>query len=641
MSDPADSGRTPGDLLDELAGLPTMTHATASPDGQAVALYSDVTGRNELHVLDPETGRLDRWTDGEVPRNARWFVEWSADGDRVFFHRDAGGDEQNDLYAVDRDGAVAPVVETDGQAFLADVGADGDALLVGSNRDGQMNLFRHDLATGETTTLTDYDRAVYVGHLSPDGDRIAYATNETDVYENQDVYVAAADGSGARTLGVGETGAEATPADWHPDGDALLIGDNTPDLGRCGVYDLDADAVTWFGDGSFEETPQFFLPDGDRFVAVRDRDALAVPVVYDVETGERREFDLPDGVVDFGWGAGDHVLADGRVLLSFTTPTRRPELLAYDLDADTYETLLAAEYGPFAPTEFADATYLTVASDGVPETPARAVDHDPYDELEIGALLYDSGRRPSPLLVNPHGGPRARSTKQFDLYTQFLVSRGFSVLQVNYRGSSGRGRSFVERLYDDWGGAEQGDVATVAEYVIDEYPIDEDRVVVFGGSYGGYSAYWQLVQYPDLYDAGVAWIGISDLPDMYERTMPHFRTELMERYLGTPDDESDLYAERSPTTHAGNLSAPLLILHGVNDRRVPVSQARRFREALAANGFAAGASGAFEYHELGAEGHASTDIDQTARTFRLLDDFLDRRIGVDVGMTPDAPADED
>jgi dipeptidyl aminopeptidase/acylaminoacyl peptidase len=213
------------------------------------------------------------------------------------------------------------------------------------------------------------------------------------------------------------------------------------------------------------------------------------------------------------------------------------------------------------------------------------------------------------------------------LYTQFLVSRGFSVLQINYRGSSGRGREFVERLYGDWGGAEQGDIATAAEHVIDEYPIDQDRIVVFGGSYGGYSAYWQMLQYPELYDAGVAWIGISDLPDMHENTMPHFRTELVEKYLGTPAENPELYEERSPTTHAGNLAAPLLILHGVNDRRVPISQARLFREALEKNGFEIGEDADFEYRELGEEGHASTDIDQKARTFHLLEDFFERRVG--------------
>ncbi|MDS0277805.1 prolyl oligopeptidase family serine peptidase [Halomicroarcula sp. S1AR25-4] len=637
MSDP-DSSET----LEALASLPTLAHPTASPDGESVALYYDGTGRNELHVLDPDSGESEQWSDGEVPRNARWHVEWSADGERVFFHLDDAGDEQNDVYAIDRDGTVEPVVEMDGQVVVQDVGADGETLLVGSTRDGQMNLYAHDLSSGETAKLTDYERAVWTGLLSPDGDRVAYTTNEADDFENMDVYLADADGSNPRTLGVGETGAEAAPVDWGPDGDRLLVSDNSADLTRAGVYDLETDEVAWFG-GEFEEEPHGFTPDGERFLATRTREAAKMPVVYDVDSGEARELDLPEGVATF---AGDSTLADGRVLLIHTTPTHRPDLLAYDLAADEYETLHEAEYGPFSPEDFAEAEFFTVASDGVPETRQAAVEHDPYETLDVGALLYDSGERPSPLVVNPHGGPRAMDTKSFGLYTQFLVQRGFSVLQVNYRGSTGRGREFVQRLYDDWGGAEQGDVATAAEHVLDTREwVDDERVAVFGGSYGGYSAYWQLVQYPDLYDAGVAWIGLTDLEDQYENTMPHYRTELMEKNIGTPEDNPDLYRERSPVEYVENLSAPLFVLHGVNDRRVPVSQARLFRDALDDVGYTEGAESArgdgsavggdYEYEELGEEGHASSDIDQKIRLFELLDDFLDRRIGTEAVAADD------
>jgi dipeptidyl aminopeptidase/acylaminoacyl peptidase len=211
---------------------------------------------------------------------------------------------------------------------------------------------------------------------------------------------------------------------------------------------------------------------------------------------------------------------------------------------------------------------------------------------------------------------------------------------VNYRGSTGRGREFVERLYDDWGGAEQGDIAIAAEHVLETRDwLDDDRVAVFGGSYGGYSAYWQTVQYPALYDLGVAWIGLTDLREMYETTMPHFRTELMEKNLGTPDENPALYRERSPIEHAGNLDCPLLMIHGVNDRRVPVSQARLYRDRLRELGYEVSerdpdgpgdSSADVEYVELGEEGHASSDIDRKVRLFRVLDDFLERRTGTSV-----------
>lgn len=611
------------DILEALASLPSFHHPTVSPDGSAIAMYYDGTGRNELVTLDPGTGAMDQWSDGDVPRNARWFVQWA--DDRILYHLDEAGNEQNDIWGIDRDGTTEPIVELDGQCVVGDIADDASMMLFGSTQDGQMNVYRYDFADGEIAQLTEYDRAVWSSILSPDCEQFAYTTNETDNFDNRDIYVADIDGSNARNLHIGEVGAEATIADWSDD-DALLVTDNSDDLARIGVHDLDGGSTTWLGDLAYEEYGVTFMPDGERVIGIRIRGATVIPVVYDLQTGEGREFDLPDGVASLGAvGQSSVVLDDDAVMVQFTSPTRRPELLRYDLETDSAETLIEPEYGPFDPGEFADATYITFTSDGVPETRQAAIAHEPYDEFEIGAILYDAGTRPSPLLVNPHGGPRSQDTLRFNVYAQVMAALGFSVLQVNYRGSTGRGRAFVEELIGDWGGAEQGDVASAVEHVLDTYDwLDDERVVVFGGSYGGYSAYWQLVQYPDLYDAGVAWIGVTDLVDIYENTMPHFQTELMEKYLETPDDNPTLYEERSPATHAGNLSAPLLIVHGINDRRVPVSQARIFRDRLLEEGFVEDYD--FEYVELGEEGHASTDQEQKLRMFRTLEDFLTRRI---------------
>src|SRR5699024_8957113 len=209
----------------------------------------------------------------------------------------------------------------------------------------------------------------------------------------------------------------------------------------------------------------------------------------DGETGESHELDLPEGVSTV---PGEATLDGDRVLVMHTTSDRRPELLAYDLATDEYEVLFEAEYGEFSPDEFVDAKYFTFESAGDAET-GPATDWTADNEtVEIGALLYDSGRHPSPLVVNPHGGPRAADYRSFDLYTQFLLKRGYSVLKVNYRGSTGHGRAFTRLLYDDWGGGEQADIAAAVRRVSAYDWIDEDRVGVFGGSYGGYSAYCQL-----------------------------------------------------------------------------------------------------------------------------------------------------
>ncbi|MCO8256499.1 prolyl oligopeptidase family serine peptidase [Haladaptatus sp. AB618] len=594
--------------LEALARLPEFNSPVASPDGEHVAVYYDGTGRNELHLVDVSTGETRQVSDGEVPRNARHPLEWGPDSDRIYFHLDDAGDEQNDIWEMDLDGNAAPVVEDSGQCRLTDV-HDG-TLLYTSSAGGQMNLYRYDRETGTSERLTEYDFGAYSGLSAPDGDRIVYMTNESDDMANIDVYIADADGSNPRTLEIGVDGSESYAVDWSPDGTKLLVADNAPDKTHCGVYDLETKSVEWFGDGEYVEDAIAFLPDENGFLALRRRRAAVVPLVYDFD-GTATELDMPTGVASFTSYGDAALVGDSRVLVQETTPTQRPALLVHDLESGETETLIEPVYGDIDPETFTDAEYVTFES---------------HDGTEIGGLLYDSGERPSKAVVKVHGGPASQDLRSFKRRTQFFLDRGYTVLEVNYRGSTGRGREFKNSLIGDWGGAEQDDVAEGARWLRNKDWIDEDEVIVYGGSYGGYSAYWQMVRYPELYAAGIAWVGVTDLHDMHENTMPHFQTGLMEKYMGDPDENHDLYRERSPVEYTENLSSPLLMVHGVNDRRVPVSQARLFRDALEEDGFVKGEDEDFEYVELGEEGHGSTDIEQKIRSMELVADFLDRRV---------------
>lgn len=603
--------------------LPSLKQAAVAPDGDRVAFYHTGGGTNDVHVLDRATGDVDQWTDGDAGDTNIWPVRWTADGERVLFHRDdAAGAEQYDVFAVDASGSVERVVETDGSTILRGVGPDG-RLLVRSNHEGSMDAY---LAgpDGDLTRLTDRDTPVYRPVLGPDGDRVAYPADGG-------VAVCDDEGTVERVLGVGGKESSPHPVDWTDD--RLLVSDDSSGVTRAGVYDLATDETTWLGDAQHVEAPEFFMPSGERAVALRKRDALTVPVAYDLESdegrdprlesGEGSEFDLPEGVANFGWNP-NRVVDDSSVLVAHATATSMAELLDYDLDSDDAEVVFERDHGPFAPSDFAAPVYERVPSDGVPDTRQAAVEHDPYKTLDVGVLFYDSGERPSPLVVFPHGGPHQSSRLTFRPYVQYLVQRGYSVLQVNFRGSTGRGAAFRDALHGDWGGSEQGDVATAAEFVLDRYGfLDADRVGVYGGSFGGFSAYWQLVQYPALYAAGAAIVGQTDHEDMWENTVPEFRAGFLRRHFGTPEENPNLYRERSPVTHADHLDAPLLMVHGENDPRVPVSQARLFRDRLLELGYEAGTD--FEYEELGDSGHwgATSGVPEP---LRLTVDFFDRRL---------------
>jgi dipeptidyl aminopeptidase/acylaminoacyl peptidase len=599
-----------------LASLPEFYHPIASPDGDDIAFYYDEHGRNDLYLLDRESGEYERVSDGEVPRNARWHILWSQNGDAVYFHRDEAGDEQNDIAAWYRDGDTETVVDVDGQAILSDTTQDGRYLLFASDEGQQLNLYRYDTEADEKLQLTEYRQPAPFGVFDSDDERIAYITNESESLENRDVYVMDADGMEKRRLDIGVDGSESAFSGWFPDGDRLLVSDNADDLRQLGIYDLTEDTVEWLGNHEFEESPQAISPSGRYVLASRVRRGASIPVVYDLDAETSRELDVADGVASFPQGRKSTFVDENTVVFAQSRPDERKELYEYHLETDDSEVLLSAVYDDVDPDAFVDADYVTYESE---------------DSLEIGGLLYDPRDGPArgddetdvPAVVVVHGGPHARSSKSFDLSAQFLATRGYAVFQPNYRGSTGRGREFKQSILGDWGGMEQTDVAEGGQWLMDREWIDEDRVAVFGGSYGGYSVYSQLTQYPDLWTTGIAYIGITDLHRLYEEDMAHFQHSLRQM-MGDPEENYDLWRDRSPIEHVDAMERPIYMIHGVNDPRCPVEQARIFRDALEERDWEAGED--FEYTELTDEGHGSTDIDQKIRMFDLLGDYLDRRL---------------
>ncbi len=594
---------------EELASLPEFYHPCVDRAGENVAFYYDEHGRNDLYLLDWEARTHWKVTSGEVPRNARWPIQWRGDGTGVFFHLDEDGDEQNDIGIWHRSGETDVAVEVDGQGILLDSTRDSRWILFASDAGEQLNVYRYDTEKQACEQLTSYDSPVMQAVYGPDDDRIAYVTNATETLENRDVFVMTAAGCDKRRLSIGGRGSQSRVAAWFPDGERLLISDNAQDLRRVGIYELSEDTIEWLGPHEAEESAIDVSPSGGYVLATRTRRGATMPVLYDMATKEGRELDLPDGVSSFGSGRTASFVTDTTVVFAHSRAAARKEMLAYDLCDHERSVLLPAAYGDIDSGVFFDAEYVTYQSE---------------DGLEIGGLLYDprettdeTGEHPGVVIV--HGGPHSRASKRFDLYAQFLATRGYGVFQPNYRGSTGRGRAFKEAIHGDWGGMEQADIAAGGRWLKARPWIDEDRVAVFGGSYGGYSVYCQLTQYPALWATGVAWIGITDLHRLYEEDMPHFQYLLREQ-MGDPEENYALWRERSPIEHVDRLERPIYMIHGVTDVRCPIEQARLFKDALVDRGWEEDED--FAYTELEAEGHGSTDIDQKVRMLRHLDAYL-------------------
>jgi dipeptidyl aminopeptidase/acylaminoacyl peptidase len=230
-------------------------------------------------------------------------------------------------------------------------------------------------------------------------------------------------------------------------------------------------------------------------------------------------------------------------------------------------------------------THLLDARPKVPVaalSPSKRVTYSARDGLAIPAILtLPKGREPKrlPLIVMPHGGPRARDSIGWNAEVQLFASRGFAVLQPNFRGSSGFGSAFELAGYREWGGKMQDDLSDGVKWLVAEGIADADRVGIYGVSYGGYAALMGLVKTPALFRAGASYAGVTDLPLLLKQDRRYERRE-KDANAETIGDDPEMLRERSPVNRAAEMRAPVLIGHGEIDDRVHVLHSQRMAKAL-------------------------------------------------------------
>ena len=219
----------------------------------------------------------------------------------------------------------------------------------------------------------------------------------------------------------------------------------------------------------------------------------------------------------------------------------------------------------------------------------KPITYKSRDGLTIhGYLTLPKGVDPQnlPVVVNPHGGPWARDSWGFNPEVQFLANRGYAVLQMNFRGSTGYGKAFWEKSFKQWGKTMQDDISDGVKWLIAEGIADPKRIGIYGGSYGGYATLAGLAFSPELYACGVDYVGVSNLFTFQKSIPPYWEPfkEMIYEMVGHPQKDSLLLRDASPVFHVDNIKAPLLIAQGLNDPRVNKDESDQMVEALKKKG---------------------------------------------------------
>jgi dipeptidyl aminopeptidase/acylaminoacyl peptidase len=416
---------------------------------------------------------------------------------------------------------------------------------------------------------------------SPDGARIAFIAWDFPrmPWDGTELLVVdvASDGSAgpSRAVAGGERESIFQPA-WGPDGSLTFVSDRT---GWWNLYREGADGELtnltpmsaefavpmWnFGYSSYA-----FLSDGRIVCTYRERGVHHIALL-DPATRELLDLDLPYETFEPAVSVSGQRLAF--VAGGPTTPT---QVVSLDFSTRAVEVLRESDVVDF------DPEYLSVPEPiEFPTTDGQTAFAHYYPPTNPVAVALD-GERP-PLLVNVHGGPTSETDPELHLEVQFFTSRGFAYAEVNYRGSTGYGRAFRESLYGRWGVVDVDDAVAAARYLVGRGLADPDRLLIAGGSAGGWTTLCALT-FRDVFATGSSYFGVSDL-EPFAETTHKFESKYLDLLVGPWPEAAELWAERSPVRHAEQLSRPLLILQGDEDEVVPPAQSEEIVRALQRRG---------------------------------------------------------
>ncbi len=598
--------------LKKLASVPNFYFPKLNHSNDKLAFYWDKTGKLELFIMDLSSREIDQISDGQLPRAIRSDYIWSRDNSKIIFTKDKQGDENHDFYEIDVSNKEVKQLTNSpkSEEHIIHSSPDGNWYTINSNRDGQMNVYRLSVDGTEYQQITAHENPAGGGHFNPEGTLIAYSGNEDANLKNRDIYLANPDGTWIERVVHIKIGSQDYFADWAANGKSFAFTTDASGSNQPAIYYLDSKEIKYFGNGNNNETAQKLSKDGNSLICLRNKDASIFPVIYDIETGVRNEFNFPPGTA-----TGSEVLDERHLILTINRPSSPSSLIMVDMEEDTTETLLETDFGGIDPAFIVDGEHFYYeSSDG---TKIPAIIYKPKD--------FDPHKKYPGILV-PHGGPTWQYFMMFSIMAQYFADLGYVALFPNVRGSIGYGVEFRDACLRDWGGKDHEDWVAGRQWLVDNSSVDPSRVAVLGGSYGGYATLVCVTKSPDLWKAGISWIPVSHLRNMYKRSKEHFKYFLRVQ-MGDPEKDKALWDERSPLNYVENIQSSLLLVHGANDPRCPVQESRNVRDRLLKLGKKEGKDGDFEYKEWADEGHGSySDIKGRIRTLELIGDFLSRKM---------------
>lgn len=584
-----------------------------SPDGAYISYMAPYHDRLNVFVRKvSDTDDASVRITSETERSVAGYM-W-ADNERLLFMKDTAGDENYQLYGVKRNGTdlraytAFPGVRT---SLIDDLEEQPGFVLIGMNKRNAevFDPYRLNIETGELTLLAENPGNIQ-GWMTDHNGLLRVATAIVDGVNTQVLYRDTEDEPFRPVLTTNFKDVVSF-MDFTPDNREVYAATN---LGRDKTVLVRMDPSTCKELELLYENERY---DISSISYSRKRKCLLSVYCTGHKEPIRHFFDAEEEALrkrikahfpDERYGIADSDKAERNYLIYVGSDRTRGAYWLYDAETDKAEKV--AELAPWLKkeemNEMLPVTYTT--SDGLTI--------EAYLTLPAGLSIEDAHNLP--VVVNPHGGPWARDCWGYSSEAQFLSNRGYAVFQMNFRGSTGYGRRFLEASYKQWGLKMQDDITEGVEWLIGQGIANPKRIAIYGGSYGGYAVLAGLTLTPKLYACGIDYVGVSNLFTFMKTIPPYWRPmlEMMYEQVGNPDTDAEQLDATSPALHADKICVPLFIAQGANDPRVNKAESDQMVEALKKRGIEV------EYMVKDNEGHGFHNQENRFDFYRAMEAFL-------------------
>ena len=611
-----------GKYVPDIATFMQIGHATpagCSWDGQNVFFLSSWPGATQVFRITGEGWpyQLTTFEDGID------FFILSYGGKMAILGASTGGSEQSQLYLMDtKTGRVMQITHFEDVQMGSVVWArDEKSVFYRSNQENGRDFFiyRMDLTTGNSEKIFGDTSGVRgyngIADISQDGTKLITYNFTSNV--NNDLYLLDLPTGQYQKLNDDDHDVSYYDPTLMPDNKTIWLtcNDNEDGIQRLATMTVGSPEVHFAADNWIDPRWEIdglgFSRDYKYMGATVNEDGYTRLKLREVATKK----ELPSPPLD-GMMGGGYSDKNGNFIMSFNNPTRAPDVWRWNPFTQELKQLTFSTYAGIDRSIFTEPTL---------------VKYKTFDDLEIPAFLYlPPGYKkgePIPFIIHAHGGPEGQFQPYFARNIQYLMLNGYGIMAPNPRGSSGYGREYLN--LDNYKNRKHSlmDYRAAAQWLIDNGYSQQGMLGIRGGSYGGYVVLGMITEYPDLFSAAIDNVGIANFKTFLENTRP-YRRALRESEYG-PLSDPEFLKEISPIHKAHLIKTPLLVIHGENDPRVPIGEARQILEAVHGNG------GLVDSLIFRDEGHGAGKTVNVIAEYRKQVEFFDKY------LKPDQPGKSD